>query len=231
MNISLTLNSQQFREMRRQIDALNLPPRKQERLLWRILQRGVMPAARAHQRRQESADGVKWPGRARGGKKKMLRQLPKMMAIRQMPAKSSALIYLRGSKRVPPGVVGAAQQGGQTVTVTASQAKAQKKTEGMATLKQARRLRQLGYMQYPVTDPRVAKLDEILVSLTRDKAGLIIRNMEGREAKKTWKNTLPAREFLAVSDDEFNKILARQLQAVNYGLGVRAQDVKGKVKR
>ena len=105
------------------------------------------------------------------------------------------------------------------------------KNEGMATLKQARRLRQLGYMPYPVTDPRVAKLDEILVSLTRDKAGLIIRNMEGREAKKTWKNTLPAREFLAVSDDEFNKILARQLQAVNYGLGVRAQDVKGKVKR
>lgn len=48
MNISLTLNSQQFKEMRRQIDALNLPPRKQERLLWRILQRGVMPAARAH---------------------------------------------------------------------------------------------------------------------------------------------------------------------------------------
>ncbi len=46
--------------------------------------------------------------------------------------------------------------------------------------------------------------------------------------KTSWTVDLPARVFLGMNDDEFDKALARQLQAIGFGWNVKAQDIKGK---
>ena len=229
MQADFTLNRAQWEALKKDLAALELPPNKRKRLLWRLLKLGVMPAARRHQKQQANAEGVKWPKRQNGFKGKMMRGLPKMMAIRELAASDSAKIYLRGNKKTSPGVVGNMQQSGFTTTVTADQAKKRKSSEAGATLRQAKRLLDLGYTVFPKTAPRNPSVSEIMDSLSRDKAGAIIRSLEGRKAKTSWTVTLPGREWLAVNDDEFNKMLARQMQAINYGGGVRAQDIKGKV--
>ncbi|MGL5421913.1 MAG: hypothetical protein ACRDAJ_02965 [Serratia fonticola] len=228
MQVDFTLNTRQWAALRRELRAAELPPAKRKRLLWRILKLGVMVAARRHQKRQENAEGVKWPGRADGRKDKMIRELVKMMAISELPAKESARIYLKGQKKVPPGVIGQIQQAGFTTKMTAEKAaQASKKNGDAATLRQATRLLKLGYTAFPVSAPRKPSVSEITDSMSKQQAGAIIRSMEGRAAKATWSINLPGREWLAVSDDEFNKILVRQLQAINFGWRARAQDVRG----
>ncbi|WP_427192616.1 hypothetical protein [Serratia marcescens] len=230
MQVSVTLPAHQWKALQQELKAAELPPKKRQRLLWRILKLGVMVAARRHQRRQENAEGVKWPGRADGRKDKMMRELVKMMAVQELPASESARIYLKGAKKVPPGVVGAVQSTGFTTQMSAERAaNASRKRDDGATLRQAKRLFDLGYTVFPVSAPRKPSLTEIMESLSMQKAGAIIRSLEGRPPKSGWTITLPGREWLAVSDDEFNKILARQMQAINFGWKVRAQDVKGKV--
>ncbi|MFB9087284.1 hypothetical protein ACFFW8_21975 [Erwinia tracheiphila] len=151
-----------------------------------------------------------------------------MMAISELAAKESARIYLKGSKRVPPGVVGQMQQTGFSVQMTAEKAaRASRKNGDKCTLRQAKRLLDLGYTELPVSAPRQPSLTEIMDGLSKQKAGAIIRSMEKREAKTTWTITLPGREWLAVSDSEFNQILARQLQSINFGWNVSAQDIRG----
>lgn len=231
MRVDFTLNTQQWHALQKELKAAELPPRQRRRLLYRILKLGVMVAARRHQKRQENADGIKWPARQNGFPGKMMSQLPKMMAISELPATESAQIYLKGKKRVPPGVVGQIQQTGFTTQMTAAKAaRASQQNGDGATLRQAKRLHDLGYTEFPVSAPRKPAVSEIMSSLSKQKAGAIIRSLEGRRAKASWTITLPGREWLAVSDDEFNKILARQLQAINFGWKVRAQDVKGKAK-
>ncbi|MGM0511123.1 MAG: hypothetical protein ACQER3_00315 [Pseudomonadota bacterium] len=228
MQVDFTLNTQQWAALRRELRAAELPPAKRKRLLWRILKLGVMVAARRHQKRQENAEGVKWPARKSGFKGKMISQLPKMMAISELPAKESARIYLKGQKKVPPGVVGRIQQTGFSTQMTAAKAaQASRKNGESATLRQAKRLLELGYTEFPTSAPRKPSLSEIMNSLSKQKAGAIIRGMEGKSAATNWTITLPGREWLAVSDDEFNKILVRQLQAINFGWRTRTQDVRG----
>jgi len=231
MQISVTLPTRQWQALQKELEAAQLPPRQRRRLLWRILKTGVMAAARRHQRRQESAEGIKWPGRSNGRRDKMMRELVKMMAIHELPARESARIYLKGKKKVPPGVVGAQQTTGFTTQVSAEKAaRASQARDDGATLKQATKLLKLGYTLYPVSAPRKPSATEIMRTLSMQQAGVIIRSMEGRPPKNSWTITLPGRDWLAVSDDEFNKILARQMQAINFGWKVRAQDVKGKAR-
>ncbi|WP_234419495.1 hypothetical protein [Lelliottia sp. WB101] len=117
-------------------------------------------------------------------------------------------------------------------TMTADKARKASAGSGtkMATLRQAKKLHELGYMSHPVSAPGVTSMDEIMRTLTQDKAGTIIRSMEGRGALRSWTVTLPAREWLAVSDEEFDKILVRQMRGIQFGAGVKAQDIKGKNK-
>ncbi|WP_145507692.1 hypothetical protein [Yersinia hibernica] len=231
MQADFTLNTAQWAALKKELAALELPPNKRKRLLWRLLKNGVMVVARQHVRKQENADGVKWPARWNGRKDKMMRKLPGMMVIREMPATESAKIYLRGSKPIPAGVIGAIQQSGAKTTVTAAAVKRNQSGKRMASLRQAKKLIDLGYIADWVTAPRKPSVAEIMGTLTRQKASVIIRKMEGKDPKSAWPIDLPAREWLAVNDDEFNKMLARQLQAINYGSGIRAQDIKGKVKK
>ncbi|HFV9291867.1 TPA: hypothetical protein ACIAIE_001678 [Serratia fonticola] len=217
VNVTGGVNPAQWAMLRRTLAQHELPPAKRRRLLFRILRQGVMPAAKKHQRQQESAAGVKWPGRWKGRKKaKMIRKLPSMMAVQELNAES-AKIYIRGNKRVSPGRVAAMQQEGVRANMTAAQAAAGQDGSAPATLRQAKKLLELGYVVNPVSKPRAPSVRDIRASMSMKKAGATIRRMENRRSKTSWTVTVPPREWLAVSDDEFNKILERQIQALNYG--------------
>lgn len=235
MKAELTMNARQYSDMRKQLAKLDLPPAKRKRLVWRILKLGVMSAARGHQRRQEDENGRKWPGRSNGGRTKMMRHLPKMMAIRQLAGGDAGKVYLRRSgKRVPPGVVGAAHHTGIKTTMTAAKAKAKSADGGdrKATLRQAKALHDLGYTTHPVTNPVPASIGEIAETLSYRKAGAIIRSMRKQgKAKAAWKIETPARPWMALSDDEVNKMLARQVRGIGFGADIRAQDIKGRQKK
>lgn len=91
--------------------------------------------------------------------KKMLRKMPKLLKIREIPEKGIVRIYLgggnyrNGSKPVGAGVVGYSQQYGMTAKISRKNANdnniqkatSEKKPEPTATLKQAKKLRALGY--------------------------------------------------------------------------------------
>jgi len=51
------------------------------------------------------------------------------------------------------------------------------------------------------------------------KAGLLIRMLSGKAVKTSWSVDVPARPFLGISQEDFNKALARQLQGIGYGAG------------
>lgn len=98
----------------------------------------------------------------------------------------------------------------------------------MATRQQARALKELGYK---IRNGKRWKRPSgiwIQKNISRAQAGVIIREMSGVAAKSTWKIVLPARAFLGASDAEFNQILARQLQGIDFGWNVNSQDIRGK---
>ncbi|EJY0904922.1 hypothetical protein OE984_005522, partial [Escherichia coli] len=47
-----------------------------------------------------------------------------------------------------------------------------------------------------------------------------------QQKARTWTITLPSRVFLGVTNEEFSHILARQMNAMGYGLDVDAQDIR-----
>lgn len=228
------LNKKQLRELREALVSLALPPKKRQRLLWRLAKYGLIAAAKRNVRNQQEPDGTRWPGRKTKRRGKMLRNLPKLLHIREMPEIDAVRVYLQGGgyrngeNPVAAGVVGYAQQNGMSVRVSRS-GKARGSNAGkMATIAQAKKLRALGYQVQ--RGARVIKptYRQITESMAYDQAGLLIRKLSGKAVKNSWQIDLPARVFLGMSDDEFNKALARQLQAIGFGWDVNAQDIKGK---
>lgn len=218
---SLTLNREQLKALREKLASLQLSPRKQERLLWRLAKHGVIPASKRAVRNQATPDGKAWPGRKTGRRGKMLKGLPKLIAIKELPQSQSVRLYLRGGHytngRTPvrAGVVGQAQQKGMKTRVRKSSF-THRDSGRKASLKQAKRLRALGYKVKGKRGMRRAKMAEIR-ALSEAQAGLIIRKLSGTEPKSSWIIELPARVFLGISNADFDKALARQLQAIGYG--------------
>lgn len=242
MRLTGGLNKAQLKALREQLKQLALPPAKQQRLLWRLAKYGAIAAAKRHVRDQSTPDGRAWDKRQTKRKGKMLRDLPKHLHIRDMPQISAVRIYLQGGgyrsgqKLVRAGVVGQAQQSGMNVTVkrrqvtNSTQASAQRGEP--CTLRQAKRLRKLDYKVRKGKRWRKPGYKEIQETLTKAQAGLIIRKLaaeDGKPVKSSWSVRVPPRPFLGMSDEEFNNALARQLQAINFGWNVKAQDVKGHV--
>ncbi|HHJ1207751.1 TPA: hypothetical protein ACQFLO_003630, partial [Proteus mirabilis] len=130
-------------------------PKKRQRLLWRIAKYGVIVASKRAVKNQQTPDGEAWQGRHGNYKKKMLRKMPKMMHIREMPEKEMVRIYLsggnyrNGNKPVDAGIVGYSQQNGMTAKISRKNAQASNISQGAqdkkATPKQAKKLRALGY--------------------------------------------------------------------------------------
>lgn len=228
------LNKKQLRELREALASMELPPKKRQRLLWRLAKYGLIAAAKRNVRNQQSPDGQPWARRKTRRKGKMLRNMPKLLHIREMPEIAGVRVYLQGGgyrngeTPVPAGVVGYAQQNGQTMRVNRSGKARGGKSGQMASVAQAKKLRSLGYQVK--RGKRVVKptYKQLMETMSYDQAGLLIRKLLGKAVKNSWTVDLPARAFLGMSDDEFNKALARQLQAIGFGWDVNAQDIKGK---
>ncbi|AYH10196.1 hypothetical protein C5E22_11660 [Pectobacterium parmentieri] len=219
------LNAAQARAIREQLARLDLTPPKRRRLLWRVAKYGVIAAAKRHVKQQRSPDGAAWTPRKTRRRGKMLRNMPKLLHIREMPEIDAVRIYLHGgryrngNRPVPAGVVGYGQQNGMRVTVNRRQA-IQQNDAGQgdpATLRQAKRLRKLGYKTRNGKRWRKPGYAEIQATLTKRKAGAIIRSMEGRPPKASWSVDVPNREFLGISQDDLNTAMEKQIQAIGYG--------------
>nr|WP_140920171.1 phage virion morphogenesis protein [Limnobaculum xujianqingii] len=216
------LNRSQFKTLLDEIKKREIPPKKRQRLLWRIAKYGVMVAAKRHQRQQQDPEGQAWAPRKRGKKKPMLRNLPKLMHIREMPQTESVRIYLTGgnyhnnNKGVSAAVVGGAHHYGMSATINADNIKNKNQT-GTATKKQAKKLRTLNYRVRINGKYKKAPSNYITENMSQQQAGLLIRLLENKPPKKTWQIELPARVFLGVNDDELIQMIMRQLQGMNYG--------------
>ncbi|CNH36975.1 phage virion morphogenesis protein [Yersinia kristensenii] len=232
MIINGELSKKQLTELQQALKRLELPPPKRQRLLWRLAKYGVIVAAKRNVRNQQSPDGTPWQGRQTNQRGKMLRNMPKLLHIREMPEISAVRLYLQGGgyrngeKPVPAGVVGYGQQNGMHVTINRSAVVKTVPPERPATIKQAKRLRALGYKVRKGKRWRKPPYKEIVENMRFAQAGLLIRKLSGKAAKSAWTVDVPAREFLGMSDDDFNKALARQLQAIGFGWGVKEQDIK-----
>lgn len=233
MIINGELSKKQLTELQQALKRLELPSQKRQRLLWRLAKYGVIVAAKRNVRNQQSPDGTPWQGRQTNQRGKMLRNMPKLLHIREMPEISAVRLYLQGGgyrngeKPVPAGVVGYGQQNGMHVTINRSAVAKSVPPERPATVKQAKKLRALGYRVKKGKRWRKPPYKEIVENMRFAQAGLLIKKLSGKAAKTAWTVDVPAREFLGMSDDDFNKALARQLQAIGFGWDVKAQDMKG----
>ncbi|MDR3432562.1 MAG: hypothetical protein P4L95_11780 [Rouxiella aceris] len=218
--------------MRAALAAADLPAKKRQRLLWRIAKLGIIVAAKRNQRNQTAPDGTPWTPRKRG-KGKMLKGMPKLLAVRDMPEIQGVRIYLKGgnyrngTKPIAAGLVGAVQQDGASINMTASGAPRKAQANRPALPRQAKKLRALGYKMRQVNKWVKPSSKKIIETLSMAQAGLLIKKLRGTPAKRTWTIDLPGRVFLGVSNEEFNKILARQMQAIGFGWDVNAQDIRG----
>ncbi|HCM7348690.1 TPA: hypothetical protein N3292_002277 [Klebsiella pneumoniae] len=228
------LNKAQLAALRKALAVMELPPKKRQRLLWRMAKYGVIAAAKRHVRNQESPEGSAWPGRKTRRKGKMLRNMPKLLHIREMPEIQAVRIYLQGGgyrngdTPVPAGTVGYSQQNGMRVRVSRASQPRQDGGAKMATAGQAKKLRALGCRVRRGKRRKKPTLGEITASMPYSQAGLLIRKLSGKAVKTSWTIDLPARVFLGMGEDEFNKALARQLQAIGFGWDVNAQDIRGR---
>ncbi|CCW29807.1 putative phage gene [Xenorhabdus nematophila F1] len=219
------LNRNQLKVLQDELSRLELPPKKRQRLLWRIAKYGVIQAAKRNVRNQQSPDGSSWPVRKSPWRKKMLRNMPKLLHIREMPENNAVRIYLQGghyrngSQPVPAGVVGYAQQHGMRFQVSRRQVQKNVDRERMATIKQAKKLRELGYQVKKGKRWRKPPIKEITANMKFIQAGTLIRELSGGTAKSSWTIDVPAREFLGINEEEFSQALARQLQGIGYGAG------------
>ena len=234
MIINGELSKKQLKELQTALASLELPPRKRQRLLWRMAKYGLIAAAKRHVRNQESPDGTAWQGRKTKRRGKMLRNMPKLLHIREMPEIQAVRVYLQGGgyrngeSPVPAGVVGYSQQNGMRVRVSRNSQPRPAEPGKMATAAQAKKLRALGYQVRRGKKLKKPTLRQITDTMPYSQAGLLIRKLSGKVVKASWTVDVPARVFLGMSDDEFNNALARQLQGIGYGWDVNAQDIKGK---
>ncbi|MDC9588560.1 hypothetical protein PSI23_04360 [Xenorhabdus sp. XENO-10] len=219
------LNSNQLKELQDALSNLELPEKKRQRLLWRIAKYGLIDAAKRHVRNQRSPDGESWPVRKSPWRKKMLRNMPKLLHIREMPEDNAVRVYLQGghyrngSQPVPAGVVGYAQQHGMRFQVSRRQVQKNLDPERMATIKQAKKLRDLGYQVKKGKRWRKPPIKEMTANMKFIQAGALIRELSEETAKSAWTVDVPARAFLGMNEEEFSKALARQLQGIGYGAG------------
>lgn len=226
MQITGGLRNDQRKALLKEINKLELTDRKRQVLLKRMARNGVIAAAKRHQKQQKNPDGSPWSPRKKG-KQKMLRKLPKLLTIKEIPERQAVKIYLRGGKVT--NLIGLRHDQGEKVTKNASDYKRDNNQRTKeVTAKQATELFKLGFQMWNGRRYVRAKKSAIPGLLNRAQAGLIIRKLKGEPSKQVWSIEIPSRVFLGLSDEEFNKMMARELRGIQYGGNVRASDIKGK---
>lgn len=225
------LNDAQYRQAKKLLTSLDLPPAKRRRLMLRLAKHGVIAAAKRHIRAQTDPDGKAWPKRQSAWRAKMLRQMAKRMHVRVLGS-DAVRIYLQGgnyrsgTRSLPAGRVGAWQQGGMQATVKATDM-VRTGSRSPATRRQASALRDKGFTVKRGNRRVTPSATYITQTLSKAGAGIRIRMLEDIDTygstkaapapKRSWKIDIPARAFLGMNDNEFDAALARVLQSLNYG--------------
>lgn len=224
--ISGQLNQSQFDKLQAALKEHDLTPQKRQKLLFRLARYGVIDAAKRNVKKQQSPDGEPWDARKSKRRKKMLNNMPKLLKIKELPESESVRIYLgggnyrNGKKTVSAGVVGYSQQHGSRATVKRSNISnlhSVRNKELKASKKQAKKLRELGYKVKAGKTWKKPSIKSIEGEMSFWQAGLLIRMLSGEEPKNEWIIDLPSREFLGISQEDFEKALARQLQGIGFG--------------
>lgn len=233
MRIKVDYNPDEFLSAQEQLQLIQMPDAKRKRLLWRLGQRGIIPKAKSNVRNQQTPDGKPWQKRARG-KRKMLTSLPKMLTADDATSERVVVRFKYGAlakSGLSLGALGKIQQDGTQITQTAAQARKWSKgsNDRPCTLQQARRLKKLGYKrQNGKGGYAKANMAWMREHLSWRQAGLVIRKLEASTPKKSWRITIPGREFLGATSQQLKEMMAKQMQAINYGWDVKAQDIKGR---
>ncbi len=224
--ISGQLNQTQFHKLQEALKQNDLTAQKRQKLLFRLAKYGVIDAAKRNVKKQQSPDGEPWDARQSKRRKKMLNNMPKLLKIKELPESESVRIYLNGgnyrngNKSVSAGVVGYSQQNGQRATVKrtkVSNIHSSRNKALKASKKQAKKLRDLGYKVKKGKTWKKPSIKSIEGEMSFWQAGLLIRTLSGEEPQNTWVIELPSREFLGISQADFETALARQLQGIGFG--------------
>lgn len=233
MKLKVDYNPDEFLAADDLLALLLMPDAKRKRLLWRLGSRGIIQQAKRNVRGQQSPDGKAWRKRARG-KRKMLARMPQLLTANDATAERVVVRFKYGAlarSGLPLGVLGKIQQDGASISQNAKQARAWSKgsKEKSCSMQQARKLRKLGYKRPNgkggYTRANLAWMRE---HLSWRQAGLIIRKLDDSKPKKNWRINVPGREFLGATPQQLKEMIAKEMQAIQYGWDVKAQDIKGK---
>lgn len=242
MAFKLEINPREWLTFDQQLTLLMMPTAKRKRLLWRIGAHGLIPLARKNVHGQKTPDGKPFTPRKRKSKRKMLAKLPQHLTADSSTAEKVVVRFKRGSNynggRSVPGIVADVHQHGATLQRTASKAREANPdvSNKPCSLNQARKLKKLGYRpRSPSQDSasggrrkrqRAPTLKWYTENMSFRQAGLLIKKLSGHTPKQTWTIPIAARPFVGATPEQLQKIIARQLQGINYGWQVKAQDIK-----
>ncbi|QHF01223.1 virion morphogenesis protein [Pseudomonas asturiensis] len=198
---------------------MDLPVPKRKRLLSNVSKR-VRSLSRQRIRNQQNLDGTPFEARkdTSKGKKKMEAGLGKLLDITRLSGTEAEL----GWRNTLTRWVASQQHNGVSERRTAAQMRQwnQVPPGTAATVKQAKRLRQLGFKtrqagKKTATRPPVAWIQQ---HLNYARAGLLIRILDTEQASSTgaqsWDIKLPARQFLGASHGETSQLVNLVLQQI-----------------
>ncbi|OCG19631.1 phage virion morphogenesis protein [Gilliamella sp. WF3-4] len=223
MRIKGELNQAQLRPLQAEIKRMNLTPEKRRRLLYRIMKNGVLAATERNIKRQKTPDGTKYSKRHSKRKAKMLSKITKNIKIKATDNYAAAFFVGQykstATKSISAGVVAKMQQDGLKVTQNKSMFENQthNKEKGSITARQIRRLRKLGHTHSKNKKIIRSSVKWLQANLSESQAGVTIRHMMEMPEKNSWDIKIPDREFLGISDADFNKSLKRELKNINFG--------------
>lgn len=201
-------------DVREQLALLQLEPRLRRRLLNNVSKR-VRTMSRKRIRSQENLDGSPFAARKNPepGQKKMEAGLGKLMQVTSVTADQAVL----GWKNNLTSWVAAQQHNGASERRTAQQMRRWNKVaEGsMATDKQAKRLRRLGFKVRQAGKKRLSRpsVAWILEHVSYMQAGVLIRVLDETRGESTgadsWEIKLPKRQFLGANSSQDTTELVR----------------------
>lgn len=230
MRISGELNKAQLKQLRAEIDRMNLTPEKRQKLLYRIMKNGVIAATERNIKRQKMPDGTQFDKRHSKRKAKLLSKITKNIGIKSTSFEGKA--FFKGqykstsSKTIPIGVVAKTQQEGLKVTQNKGQFanQAHDTQKGSITDRQVKRLRKLGHT-HPKNKKAVRSSTKWLKeNLSEAQAGVVIREMLAEQVKSSWDIKVPRREFLGISETNFEKSIKRELRGIDFGGSKRGKN-------
>jgi len=202
--------------VREQLALLQLEPRMRRRLLNNVSKR-VRTMSRQRIRSQQNLDGSPFAARKNPepGQKKMEAGLGKLIQVTSLTPDQAVL----GWKNNLTSWVAAQQHNGTSERRTAQQMRRWNKvSEGeMATQRQAKRLRRLGFKVRQEGKKRLSRpsVAWILEHISYMQAGVLIRVLDETRGESTgadnWEIKLPKRQFLGASTTRDTSLLVNQV--------------------